>query len=174
MGLSQALGGRRAAAALLVAAVLCLVSLSSILRAGQPNAPTTSRVARRMTGTSPSVKDMGLTEDVPRSKFRDCELCSTMPQQLLKLLSYYDPFSRSVPDRMIVVARHKEDTSWLDVYLSDVPHVVYQVADSAAKYTTSTNKGNEATPYLQYIIDNYDSLPKSIVFSHGHKYVPYR
>ena len=28
---------------------------------------------------------------------------------------------------MIMVARHKEDTSWLDVYLSDIPHVVYQV-----------------------------------------------
>ena len=108
-----------------------------------------------------------------------------------------------------------QDTSWADVYLSDIPHVVYQVnssenissmldsgqlyptllpavalrcealasasadhvrqvscvqvADSAARYTTSTNKGNEATPYLQYIIDHYDNLPKSIVFSHGHK-----
>ena len=44
-----------------------------------------------------------------------------------------------------------------------------QVADTSAKYTTVTNKGNEATPYLQYIIDNYDNLPETIVFSHGHK-----
>ena len=35
-----------------------------------------------------------------------------------------------------------------------------------------TNKGNEATPYLQYIIDNYDNLPETIVFSHGHQCVP--
>ena len=170
MGLPQSLGGRRAVVALVVAAALCLLSLGSIMRSGQPKAPTaSSRVARKMTGTSPSVKDLGLTEDVPRSRFRECELCSTMPQQLMKLLSYYNPFTNELPDRVIVVARHKEDTSWLDVYLSDVPHVVYQVADSAAKYTTSTNKGNEATPYLQYIIDNYDNLPRSIVFSHGHK-----
>ena len=141
-----------------------------MMRTGQPKAPAApSRVARRMTGTNPSVKDLGLTEDVPRSRFRDCELCSTMPQQLMKLVSYYNPFNQNLPDKVIVVARHKEDTSWLDVYLSDVPHIVYQVADSAAKYTTQTNKGNEATPYLQYIIDNYDNLPKSIVFSHGHK-----
>ena len=170
MGLQQSLGGRRAVTALLIAAVLCVISLGSIVRTSQPKAPTaSSRVARKMTGTNPSVKDLGLTDDVPRSRFRECPLCSTMPEQLTKLLSYYNPFGASAPDRLIVVARHKEDTSWLDVYLSDVPHVVYQVADSAAKYTTSTNKGNEATPYLQYIIDNYHSLPKSIVFSHGHK-----
>ena len=45
----------------------------------------------------------------------------------------------------------------------------WQVADTSAKYTTVTNKGNEATPYLQYIIDNYDNLPETILFSHGHK-----
>ena len=46
---------------------------------------------------------------------------------MLKLLSYYNPFNARLPSRMIMVARHKEDTSWLDVYLSDIPHVVYQV-----------------------------------------------
>lgn len=118
---------------------------------------------------NPSVKDLGITEDVPRSRFRDCALCSSMPEQLGKLLSYWSPFKADTPDRLIVAARHKEDTSWLDVYLSDIPHVVYQVGDTAAQYTTTINKGNEATPYLQYIIDNYNNLPKSVVFSHGHK-----
>ena len=48
------------------------------------------------------------------------------------------------------------------------------MADTSAKYTTVTNKGNEATPYLQYIIDNYDNLPETIIFSHGHKRAPLR
>ena len=67
-----------------------------------------TRLHRSLTGTNPSVKDLGYTDDVPRSRFRDCELCSTMPQQLSKLLSYYNPFSTVKPDRLIVIARHKE------------------------------------------------------------------
>ena len=46
-----------------------------------------------------------------------------------------------------------QDTSWLDVYLSDVPHVVYQVADpnvtQGAQHATLAGKGREAMGYLQ-------------------------
>lgn len=69
-----------------------------------------------------------------------------------------------------------QDTSWLDVYLSDIPHIVYQVDDLAftmgAQHRTVMNKGNEAMAYLQFIIDYYDRLPASIVFLHGHRYAP--
>ena len=61
------------------------------------------------------------------SRYRGCELCSSTAAHVLKLLSYYNPFNERLPAKMIMVARHKEDTSWLDVYLSDIPHVVYQV-----------------------------------------------
>ena len=54
-----------------------------------------------------------------------------------------------------------------DLYLSSIPHVVYQAADLNAQHTTAMNKGNEATIYLQYIIDNYDNLPHQVIFSHG-------
>ena len=33
----------------------------------------------------------------------------------------------AVPERMLVVARGKEDVSWLSLYLPDIPHTVYQV-----------------------------------------------
>ena len=135
------------------------------VREGQEG--TTTRVARRMAGAT-SLPEI-VPDTAPRSRFRDCELCSTTAGHLMKLLSYYNPFNARLPKKMIMVARHKEDTSWLDVYLTDIPHIVYQVADTSAKYTTVTNKGNEATPYLQYIIDNYDNLPETIVFSHGHR-----
>ena len=67
----------------------------------------------------------------------------------------------------IVAARNNEDTSWLDVYLGRIEHMVYQVIDANAEYTTSMNKGKEAMPYLQYIIDQYDDLPDISVFTHG-------
>lgn len=69
--------------------------------------------------------------------------------------------------------RHPQDTSWLDVYLSDIPHVVYQVDEpehtAGAQHATVANKGNEAMAYLQFIIDYYDRLPESIAFVHGHR-----
>lgn len=68
------------------------------------------------------------------SRFRGCELCSSTAAHVLKLLSYYNPFNERLPKKMIMVARHKEDTSWLDVYLSDIPHVVYQVCLTAGAH----------------------------------------
>ena len=66
-----------------------------------------------------------------------------------------------------------QDTSWLDTYLSDIPHVVYQVDERnktvGAQHATIANKGNEAMAYLQFIIDYYTELPASIVFLHGHR-----
>lgn len=67
-----------------------------------------------------------------------------------------------------------QDTSWLDVYLSEVPHVVYQVDDwdktDGAQHRTLVNKGNEAMAYLQFILDYWGRLPASIVFLHGHRW----
>ncbi|CAL8463939.1 g3474 [Coccomyxa elongata] len=66
-----------------------------------------------------------------------------------------------------------EDTSWLDIYLSEIPHVVYQVDDwdktEGAEHRTLVNKGNEAMAYLQFIIDYWGRLPASIAFIHGHR-----
>ena len=70
----------------------------------------------------------------------------------------------------IVVARNNEDTSWLDIYLGRIPHIVYQVVDANAEFTTAVNKGKEAMPYLQYIIDHYNDLPDVSVFTHGAMY----
>lgn len=46
--------------------------------------------------------------------------------------------------------------------------VVYVVNNLSAKYHTTKNRGNEANVYLTYIIDNYDYLPASVVFTHHH------
>lgn len=66
-----------------------------------------------------------------------------------------------------------QDVSWLDVYLSDIPHLIYQVDSPnntrGAQHATLANKGNEAMGYLQFIIDYYDRLPASAVFLHGYR-----
>lgn len=68
-----------------------------------------------------------------------------------------------------------QDTSWLDVYLSEIPHVVYQVDDwdktTGAEHRSLVNKGNEAMAYLQFILDYWERLPQTIVFLHGHRCV---
>jgi hypothetical protein len=66
-----------------------------------------------------------------------------------------------------------QDTAWLDMYLSEVPHVVYQMSDGnatrGAQHATRANKGNEAMAYLQAILDYWHRLPASIAFIHGHR-----
>ena len=61
----------------------------------------------------------------------------------------------------------------LDTYLSEIPHVVYQIDEPnktrGAEHATIANKGNEAMAYLQFIIDYYYQLPPTMVFVHGHR-----
>ena len=77
---------------------------------------------------------------------------------------------RPHPDLALHLA---QDTSWLDVYLSEVPHVVYHNGDAAetagAQHATLLNKGTEAMGYLQFIVDYYDRLPATVLFIHGHR-----
>lgn len=46
---------------------------------------------------------------------------------------------------------------------------IYTVDDTSASTHTPKNKGREALPYLQYIVDHYDDLPTVIVFLHSHR-----
>lgn len=67
----------------------------------------------------------------------------------------------------LVAARSKEDTSWLDLHVGNIHSVVYQASAASTRRPAMVNKGNEAMPYLQYIIENYGILPNVSVFSHG-------
>ncbi|KAI9839832.1 MAG: hypothetical protein M1819_000022 [Sarea resinae] len=81
---------------------------------------------------------------------------------------YTPPFNSS--DKVIVIAKtQREDTNWVADYLPDWQRAIYVVDDPAAEFHTPVNKGREAMPYLTYIIDNYDSLPRTIVFLHSHR-----
>lgn len=123
------------------------------------------------------------------------------------------------PDRMIVVARGKEDVSYLSIFLPDIPHTVYQVKNATTNALAGSigsdrmtctwvvncrsrvligvhmmlqggwrpenalldrgiepafkaaPQAKETNVYLQYIVDHYDRLPKSIAFIHAHRCV---
>ena len=57
----------------------------------------------------------------------------------------------------IVVAKYKEDTSWLEPVYDKC--VIY---DKSKDYP---NVGREAETYLRYIIEKYDNLPEVVVFT---------
>ena len=74
-----------------------------------------------------------------------------------------------IGDKVMIVARYKEDSSWVDTYFNDLPHVVITPRLPLAPHTTPMNRGNEAGPFLHYIIENYDVLPGHMAFIHGHR-----
>lgn len=81
------------------------------------------------------------------------------------------PVSNRISDVEIVVASiKKEDTSWLATYMRGWDTNVYVADDPGARLTVPMNKGRESMVYLTYIIDRYDSLPKSIIFIHASRF----
>ncbi|KAF2227016.1 hypothetical protein BDZ85DRAFT_316449 [Elsinoe ampelina] len=73
-------------------------------------------------------------------------------------------------DKIIVVGKLKEeDSSWVTNELPDWQQAIYIVDDPTAPLHTLHNKGHEGNAYLTYIIEHYDSLPSTIVFTHSHR-----
>ncbi|KAJ5618577.1 hypothetical protein N7528_006688 [Penicillium herquei] len=73
-------------------------------------------------------------------------------------------------DGVIVMGKlREEDTAWVSAELAEWRNYVYTVDDTTVATHTPKNKGREALPYLQYIVDHYDDLPAVIVFLHSHR-----
>lgn len=89
---------------------------------------------------------------------------------ILLLVTWWFLFRKS--DIVIVTSHWKEDLTWLKrqnrfkVVLID-----HEGSKPPAIRPTTVipNKGREASSYLRYIIDNYDSLPEYVAFVHGHE-----
>ena len=64
-------------------------------------------------------------------------------------------------DKLAVIARYREDISWLSN--APIPHVVVDKSWIA-------NVGGDATSYLAFILLNYHSLPRWCLFMHAHEY----
>lgn len=68
----------------------------------------------------------------------------------------------------IVVSHYNEDINWANEL--DYPVFIYSKTIKSEKNIKlqKNNIGNEATSYLEYIVDNYDNLSDWIYFCHGH------
>lgn len=82
-------------------------------------------------------------------------------------------------DMVFVIAKYKEDVSWL----KDLPYkyIIYDKNDDGGTATNIENSpnarsiklqnvGREAHTYLTYIIDNYHSLPNFVAFLQGNPF----
>ncbi|KAF3402077.1 hypothetical protein F1880_009868 [Penicillium rolfsii] len=76
-----------------------------------------------------------------------------------------------IPNEGIIVMgkRREEDTAWVSAELAEWRNFIYTVDDTNAPAHTPKNKGREALPYLQYIVDHYNDLPAIIIFLHAHR-----
>ena len=74
--------------------------------------------------------------------------------------------------RIVIVTSHwKEDLNWLKKSKYPVVLIDHEGSDvPAIKPTTIIpNRGNEASSYIRYILDNWEDLPEYVAFIHGHE-----
>lgn len=65
----------------------------------------------------------------------------------------------------VVIAHYNENLDW-------IKHLKYEhtvVSKKGIPKETAPNKGNEASSYLEYIINNYNNLSDITIFVHGHR-----
>ena len=69
------------------------------------------------------------------------------------------------PTAHVCIAHYNEDTSWVENL--QYPYTIISRAGIPAE--VAPNKGNEASAFLEYIINNYDQLADYTYFVHGHR-----
>lgn len=70
----------------------------------------------------------------------------------------------------IVIAHYDEDLNWTNTINLDLFNIVIysKTLQTEEIILQEKNLGNEASSYLQYIVDNYDNLPEHNFFVHAH------
>lgn len=71
----------------------------------------------------------------------------------------------------ICVSHYSENLEWLKAFEGPVVVIDHDGAEPHPfeTYVTVPNSGYEASAYLKYIIERYDSLPDHVAFIHGHE-----
>lgn len=65
----------------------------------------------------------------------------------------------------VVIAHYSEDLSWTKNL--QYPYII--ISRKGLPREKAPNKGNEASSFLEYIIQNYDNLSTYTIFVHGHR-----
>lgn len=68
-------------------------------------------------------------------------------------------------DYEIICARYIKDTSFLNNFKIK-SNIIQKCIDNSCNNNTCPNIGNEASSYLFYIINNWNKLPKNLIFIH--------
>lgn len=89
-------------------------------------------------------------------------------------LATFTPKPTKIRKTIVMGRLSSEDTDWVQAIMLDWNHAVYFVdlapnQHSPTGLKTKMNKAKEATPYLTYIVEHYDSLPDIAVFLHAHR-----
>ncbi|KAJ3185933.1 hypothetical protein HDU85_000847 [Gaertneriomyces sp. JEL0708] len=72
-------------------------------------------------------------------------------------------------EKLVIVSRTREDVSWMPLHLGKcIPYIIYEKDNPQAEHRMP-NKGNEASAYLKFILDNWQKLPERMAFIHGHR-----
>eukprot|EP00242_Pyramimonas_sp_CCMP2087_P001595 CAMPEP_0198231236 /NCGR_PEP_ID=MMETSP1445-20131203/115094_1 /TAXON_ID=36898 /ORGANISM="Pyramimonas sp., Strain CCMP2087" /LENGTH=323 /DNA_ID=CAMNT_0043911837 /DNA_START=150 /DNA_END=1121 /DNA_ORIENTATION=+ len=79
-------------------------------------------------------------------------------------------------DFLVVASHFKEDPTWLQK-MTPYKHVIYTHRDVTVPKITHNlkgthrvpNRGREATAYIKFILDQYDTLPPVVAFIHAHR-----
>jgi hypothetical protein len=66
----------------------------------------------------------------------------------------------------VVVAHYNENLDWT----KQLKYETIIISKCGISQDVFPNKGNEASSYLQYIIDHYDNLDDITIFVHGHQF----
>ena len=69
-----------------------------------------------------------------------------------------------------VVSRYKKNVDWVYKLKNIHKFYIYDKEMPENEYNIPVNKGNEASVYLKYIIDNYDNLSEFTFFIHDDEY----
>jgi hypothetical protein len=71
-----------------------------------------------------------------------------------------------------VISRYNRDVDWVHKFETDniINIFIYDKETPENLYNVPVNKGQEATVYLKYIIDNYENLPQFTFFMHDEEY----
>ena len=67
----------------------------------------------------------------------------------------------------VVIAHYNENLDWLRNI--NTKYKLNIITKAGIPYDVPPNRGNEASSYLQFIIQRYDSLPDYTIFVHGHR-----
>jgi hypothetical protein len=85
------------------------------------------------------------------------------------IFNYYEYFieeNKDYSDYIIICARYKKDVSFLD-NIKIKSNVIQKCIDNnSCDNDTCPNVGNEASSYLYYIINNWNTMPQNIIFIH--------